>query len=165
LNKKTAAAKLKDKVKAAEAFLATANAADLAERLKKGPVDVVGVQLDANDIPIEFKAADGWAGVAEKGTQVALDARITEELAREGMARDVIRQVQDKRKKDELNIEDRIALYLDTDSDKLRAAIDAQRDHIAAETLTVQWATEPVGDVDEVKVEGQMLRIGLKRSP
>ena len=40
------------------------------------------------------------------------------------MARDVIRPVQEHRKTSGLNIEDRIALYLHTDSDKLRAAIE-----------------------------------------
>jgi isoleucyl-tRNA synthetase len=163
LNRKTAAAKLKDKARAAEAFLATASATELAERLKTGPVEIEGVPLDSNDLVIEFKAADGWAGVADKDTQVALDTRITEELASEGMARDVIRLVQEHRKNSGLNIEDRIALYLHTDNEKLWAAIEAHRDHIAAETLTVRWATEPVGQVVEVKVEGQVLRLGLRR--
>jgi isoleucyl-tRNA synthetase len=79
------------------------------------------------------------------------------------MARDVIRLVQEHRKNSGLNIEDRIALYLHTDNEKLWAAIEAHRDHIAAETLTVRWATEPVGQVVEVKVEGQVLRLGLRR--
>src|SRR5205823_5553983 len=98
-----------------------------------------------------------------KDTQLVIDARITEELAREGTARDVIRLVQDHRKNTGLNIEDRIALYLHTDSEKLRAAIEAYREHIAAETLTTRWATEPVRELAEVKVEGQPLQIGLLR--
>lgn len=163
LNKKTAAAKLKDRVKAAETWLGTANAADLASGLKAGTVDIVGVPLDATDVVIEFKAPEGWAGVSDRDTQVALDARITEELAREGTARDVIRLVQDQRKTSGLNIEDRIVLHLHTDAERLRAAIEAHRDHIAAETLTVQWSSESVGEVTEVKVDGQPLRIGLKR--
>ena len=83
-----------------------------------------GVLLDATDIVIEYKAAAGWAGVAEKGTQVAVDARVTDELAREGAARDIIRHVQDHRKNSGLNMEDRIVLYLDTESEKLQAAIE-----------------------------------------
>ena len=97
-------------------------------------------------------------------TQVAIDARVTEQLAKEGLARDVIRQVQEKRKKDGLNMEDRIVLHLHTDSEKLRSAIEAHRDHIAAETLTVQWSQSPVGEVAEVKIEGQILKIGLVKA-
>jgi isoleucyl-tRNA synthetase len=163
LNKKSAAAKLKEKVRDAETYLASANALELAEKLKAGQVEVLGVLLDSNDLVIEFRAAEGWAGVAEKGIQVAIDARVTDDLAKEGLARDVIRQVQEHRKNSGLEMQDRIVLYLGTDSDKLRGAIDAHREHIAAETLTVQWSSTPIGEVTEIKIEGQVLRIGLKK--
>ena len=45
----------------------------------------------------------------------------------------------------------------------MNAAIKAHRDHIAAETLTVEWAKEPVGEVAEVKIEGQAIRIAIRR--
>ena len=164
LNKKSAAAKLGPKLKEAESFLATLDAVDLAEQLRKGPVDVFGVLLDAADIVIDYLAVPGWAGVAEKGTQVAIDARVTDELAREGLARDVIRHVQAQRKEERLNMEDRIDLYVQTDSDVLRSAIDAHRGHIAAETLTVRWSDSPVGDAVDVKIEGHALKIGVQRA-
>src|SRR5262245_43714339 len=59
LNKKTAAAKLGPKLKDAEAFLATLDAADLAEKLRKVPIDVFGVPLDSADVVIEYQAAHG----------------------------------------------------------------------------------------------------------
>src|SRR5262249_55080625 len=76
------------------------------------------------------KAPEGWAGVADRGTQVLLDARLTEELRREGMARDVVRQVQELRKKSGLQVEDHIALYLGTESERLRSAIAAHQEYI-----------------------------------
>ena len=72
--------------------------------------------LDATDIAIEFTAA-GWAGVAT-GTEIAIDARITDDLAKEGLARDIIRLIQGHRKNSGLNVEDRIVLYLGTESEK-----------------------------------------------
>lgn len=163
LNKKTAAAKLKDKLKEAEAFLTKADQAALAERLKNGPVEIAGVPLDSIDLPAEFHAPEGWAGVAERGTQVAIDTRISDELEKEGLARDIIRQVQEHRKNSGLEMQDRIALYLGTDSENLNAAIAAHRDHIAAETLAVQWSEAPVGEIVEVKIEGQSLKIALRK--
>jgi isoleucyl-tRNA synthetase len=163
LNRRTAAAKLKDKVRDAEAFLARTSARHVADWLKQGPIEVAGVMLDSSDLLREYQAAEGWVGVADRGTQVAVDTRVTEELAHEGLARDVIRQVQSYRKESRLNIEDRIALYLSTDSPNLQAAIDAHRDHIAAETLTVQWADSPPGKVTEVKIEGQALKIAIRK--
>ena len=83
------------------------------------------------------------------------------------MARDVIRQVQQLRKEANLEMEDRIALYLHTDSAELRQAIEAHRDYIARETLTVQWAAAPLGAgaaTANVKIEGQALTIQLCKS-
>ena len=73
------------------------------------------------------KTSDGWVGLAERGTQVLLDARITPALAQEGMAREVIRHVQSTRKEAGLEMEDRIELYLATDDANLRQAIDESR--------------------------------------
>src|SRR5260370_33813687 len=95
---------------------------------------------------VQFKAPDGWSGVVDRGTQVLIDARITDELAREGMAREVIRHVQSARREAELEMEDRIVLYLATDSPKLREAIAAHRDYIASETLTVRWSEQPLAE-------------------
>ena len=83
--------------------------------------------VEAADFTVGYSSPNGWAGVADGDTQVALDTRITEELAREGMAREVVRHVQDTRKKAGLEMEDRIELHLDTSSDKLRQAIARAR--------------------------------------
>ncbi|MSR54080.1 MAG: isoleucine--tRNA ligase [Gemmataceae bacterium] len=164
LNKKTAAAKLGPKLKEAEAYLATASALELADKLKLGPVEIVGIPLEGGDINIEYQAKAGWAGVADRGTQVAIDARVTEELAKEGLARDIIRQIQDHRKNSGLNMEDRISLYLHSDSAKLMVALETHREHIAAETLTTQWTQMPPADVAEVKIEGEMLSVSLRKT-
>src|SRR5262249_47624136 len=119
------------------------------------------------DVLVSQKAPEGWAGVADHDTQVLIDARITPELRREGMARDVIRQVQQLRKDANLEMEDRIVLYLHTESAELRQAIEAHRDYIAGETLTVQWSAAPLGAgaaTANGKVEGQALTIQLRKS-
>jgi isoleucyl-tRNA synthetase len=124
------------------------------------------VTLDAEDVVVQQRAEEGWAGVVDRGTQVALDGRITEALAREGMARDVVRHVQESRKQANLEMEDRIVLYLGTPSERLRQAIEAHRDSIARETLAARWSTTPLDDQPhraKVKVEGQELTIELRR--
>jgi isoleucyl-tRNA synthetase len=125
------------------------------------------VFIESDDLFVEFKASEeGWVGAADGDTEVLLDARLTEELKLEGMAREVVRHVQNARKEAELEMEDRIILYVHTDSPKLRAAIEAHRSYIAAETLTTQWATAPLGQGAyraEVKVDGQPLTIELRK--
>ena len=108
--------------------------------------------------------AKGFVGLADRGTQLLLDARITPELAREGIAREVIRHVQSARKDAGLEMEDRIVVYLHTDDPELKAAIDEHLAYIAAETLTVRWSATPLGAAayrSEVKVNGRALTIQL----
>jgi isoleucyl-tRNA synthetase len=124
------------------------------------------VVIAAVDFTVNYKAPPGWAGVADGETQVALDTRITDELAREGMAREVVRHVQDTRKKADLQMEDRIELHLATESDKLRQAIEEHKDFIAGETLTTKWTCGPLGDgayEAAVSVDGQSLQIALRK--
>jgi hypothetical protein len=123
-----------------------------------------GEWLLPSDVLIDAKAPDGWAGAFDAGIMLRVDARITEELRREGIARDLVRQVQDLRKKANLNMEDRIALHLGTDAAALRIAIDAYKDYIANETLTVEWPANLDGDAAsaDVKIDGQPLAIKLR---
>lgn len=122
--------------------------------------------LEPADLFINLKAQEGWTGVADRDTQVALDTRITEVLALEGMARDIIRQVQDLRKKSGLEMEDRIILHLETPSELLAKSIAGHRDYIASETLVLNYsATAPTdAQVAQVKIETHELTITLKKA-
>jgi isoleucyl-tRNA synthetase len=121
------------------------------------------VPIEKDDLWVEKKAPDGWAGAADGDVEVMVDVRLTEELALAGMAREVVRHVNDLRKTADLNIEDRVAIHLGTDSAQLKNAIESHRDYIAAETLTVRWAPSPDGLAHRatVKIEGQALAIAL----
>jgi isoleucyl-tRNA synthetase len=161
LNKKTAAAKLGPKIREAEAELAKLDPTAI-----RGSVVLAGIELDATDLLVEFVAPPGFAGVADKGTQVMLDARITPELKAEGLARDVVRFVQDARKDAGLDVADKIVLYLGTGADELKKAIDTHWSTIAAEVQATERLSEPPagGHTAEAKVDGQKLWIGLRKT-
>jgi isoleucyl-tRNA synthetase len=114
---------------------------------------------------VQPRAEKGFIGLVDHGTQLLLDGRITKELAAEGMAREVIRHVQNARKEAGLEPEDRIVLRLETPDPDLAAAIETHWTYIAGETLATKRATEPIPGafVVEVKVEGKPLRIELKK--
>jgi isoleucyl-tRNA synthetase len=130
--------------------------------LESGPIS-----LDAADLSVQWIAPPGWVGLADRGTQLALDTRISEDLAMEGMAREVVRQVQQARKDAGLQMEDRIVLYVHTDSEKLQRAIKVHREYISNETLVARWAERPLGEGAyraEVKVDGMPLVVELQKA-
>jgi isoleucyl-tRNA synthetase len=125
------------------------------------------VKLEPTDVWVVPNVEAGFGGLADRGTQLLLDARMTPELAREGMTREVIRHVQSSRKEAGLDMEDRIELYLGAD-EKLAEAITEHRDYMGSETLVAKWSAAPLGDAAfraEVKVDGQALVIELRKMP
>jgi len=141
---------------------ALANGTSYVLNLPEGPET-----LNPTDVTVKYLAPDGWTGVVDRGTQVMIDTRITGELAAEGMAREVIRFVQDLRKKTDLQMEDRIVLYLGTESAALAAAIATHQAYMMAECLVSEWVSQPLGPeaaTSSVKIDGQPLTIQLKKS-
>ena len=102
-------------------------------------VDGVPVRLDSDDVVVTQRPRSGWAVATDGGETVALDVTITPELRREGLAREVVRLVQDARKSDGLNISDRISLRWSTDDPELAAALTEHGAMIAAEVLAVDY--------------------------
>src|SRR5581483_8360528 len=131
------------------------------------PVEGEPLTLEPADLWVLPKVEKGLAGLADRATQLVLDARITPELAREGMAREVTRNVQNARKEAGLEMDDRIVLYLGTDDAELAAAIAEYRDYIANETLVRGWSDTPLGDGAyraQVKIDGRPLTIELRKA-
>ncbi len=99
---------------------------------------------------------------------VLLDLAITPELKREGLMREVIRQVQNARKQAGLKVDDRIKLELVTHDSELEKAIDEHLDTIATETLASKLVTmgsaTAEGYAIDVKVEDAALAIAFEKS-
>jgi isoleucyl-tRNA synthetase len=167
-NMKNAGSKLGQHRREAETALAEFGAEVLAKSLRYGQViTLAGIPLELSDFLIEYTAPDGWKGGEDLGTQFMFDTRITPELKAEGLARDVIRLVQDARKNAKLDVSDRIELYLGTDAPDLAAAIAAHRATIAGETQAARWADAPLtGDAytaEPKKLDGHPLTIALRK--
>jgi isoleucyl-tRNA synthetase len=92
--------------------------------------------ITADELLIEKQAKAGFASASGYGLTVALNNEITPELEQEGWVREVVRAVQDTRKKLDLPIEKRISLTLDVD-DELQVAITAF-EHVLRDNVLVQ---------------------------
>ena len=97
--------------------------------------------------------------------EVKLNTEITEELRLEGLAREVVRAIQDRRKKLGLNVEDRIHTRYEADG-MLARAIERHADYIKNETLsvTLEHGRADGFDGDQLMLEGEQIWIGLKQS-
>ena len=153
-------------------LVANMDANALALTFQKGlsvDVEVEGrmVTLLPEEVEVRIRPKEGFALTEEQGIVVGVDAVITEELEKEGLARDIVRRIQNQRKEAGFNIADTIETYYDT-GPKLAEVFSAFGDYIAAETLSTSLhRAKPPKDshVAEYKIDGEPLTIGLVRTP
>ena len=99
------------------------------------------VTLEPADVLLDAVSPDGFAAVEERGYLAALNTAVTPELLREGLARDVVRLVQNARKTAGLEVSDRIVLSLAASGELL----EALREHgatVAAEVLATGFSVD-----------------------
>ena len=154
---------------AVAAAVREADAGELAPRLQRGErvdLDVPGlgrVELGPQEVGVVEEPVTGWRVVREGGASVALDLTITPELRLEGLARELVRAVQDLRKEAGLKVSDRIELAIDADGE-VAEAVRAHGDYLRGETLAVALHRAPQGDGFEASFEldGTPVRLWLR---
>jgi isoleucyl-tRNA synthetase len=95
-----------------------------------------------------------------------VDIVLTPDLAAEGLARDVIRRVQNLRKEAGFNLDDRIVTTYQAEGE-LGAAIEAYRDLIAAETLSVDLRAGPSEEeavAGKDRIGDHALTLGIRKA-
>ena len=101
------------------------------------PIELDGkmINLELSDVEISSKDIEGWLVANEGSITVALDVTISENLRREGVARELINRIQNARKDRGLEVTDRIKLTILKFGD-LQESIDNNKEYIMSETLT-----------------------------
>jgi len=98
------------------------------------------------------------------GDEIKLNIELTPELKREGLMRDIVRAVQSARKQADLNVEDRIELYLGSDNKDIKKSVDEYAEVITGETLATTLGHVTNGHEAVVKIDGAELIIRLKKA-
>ncbi|MGB0982222.1 MAG: class I tRNA ligase family protein, partial [Winogradskyella sp.] len=100
-------------------------------------IDVNGksVTLGLEDVEITSQDIEGWLVANDGALTVALDVTITEDLRREGIARELVNRIQNLRKESGFEVTDRIDVQLQNNTD-IAAAVAANEAYIKSETLT-----------------------------
>ena len=160
-----------NKFPAIQKAILSMNAEEVASTLMAGnPLEVKAggetFQIISEEVEVKALAREGFA-VAEDGAYVAaLVTTLTPELVAEGLAREFVRRVQDLRKTADLDVSDRINLFVEA-SAGLKSAVEMHMDYIKAETLSVKlsFALVPV-NVSQVEdaFEGETMKVGLQKA-
>ena len=119
-------------------------------------IELADVEIFSEDVP-------GWTVANEGALTVALDVEVTEDLRREGIAREIVKKIQALRKESGFDITDRIAVSLSS-SEASDAAVEQFRDYICnqvlADTLVVDSATE---SNDEIELDNATVKVAVAK--
>ena len=128
------------------AAIAAADATQLAKDLTSGSATVVveGRELTVgpDDVIVSERPREGWSVVNDQGETVALDLELDDELRSAGLARDLIRAVQEARKASGLEVSDRIELRW-SGSAEVQDVMAAHGAYIASEVLATDVIEDP----------------------
>ena len=135
-------------------------------KLDNDSVEIAGQILGPDDYTMRLIAAEGLAvqTLGDREGAVALDTNLTPELEAEGLARDLVRQIQMTRKEADLKISDHIALTLQVPN-SVADAVDTHRAFISEQTLTASITfgeTETATFTAEHSLDGQPVVIGVR---
>jgi isoleucyl-tRNA synthetase len=111
------------------------------------------ITLEGDDVLIETTSAQGFACGEDGGYLTALDTTLTDDLVLEGVARELVRTVQEARKQAGLEVSDRIILGV-TGSEGVEASLLAYREFLMSETLAEEWQ---IGQTDPLFREKRSL--------
>jgi len=123
------------------------------------PVEILPEEVHAESLPVE-----GYSVISEGGLTVGIKTEITEELAREGLARDIVRRIQDLRKEADFNIDDKIDTWYSGDA-KILEVFEMQEEYIASETLSKslnQGESPEDAKTKAFDIDGQKVKLGIK---
>ena len=123
------------------------------------------VQLDRADVEIISEDIPGWLVANEGRLTVALDITVTEELRKEGLARELVNRVQNLRKSSGFDITDKVNLFI-LSNDMIDDAIREYRDYIANQVLaaSIEIEEEAVSDAVELDFEDFKLSVHIEKA-
>jgi len=122
------------------------------------------VLLGPDEIVIETKPKENFVVLESNGSMLGLNTFLTEELLSEGLARDLVRHIQELRKEADFEMNDRIHLYYEG-PDNIKQTFAQHADYIKAETLSLDVSDSVSENVfsKEVKLSGELVKLGVKK--
>ena len=125
------------------------------------------VVLNPGDYQISSEDMPGWLVASEGALTIALDVELTDDLRREGVARELVNRIQNLRKTAGFEVTDRIDTVVYADASEIAPALAAFGEWIGSQTLsrsvTLAPAAEAPADAREVEWTEGTIQIAVKR--
>jgi isoleucyl-tRNA synthetase len=121
------------------------------------------ITLERDDVEITSQDIEGWLVANEGALTVALDITLTDELRKEGIARELVNRIQNLRKDSGFELTDRIVVTLQKD-DKIVEAIHSNLEYIKTETLTEELEIiEQIDNGIEITFDNVKTKLFIKK--
>ncbi len=138
----------------------------VSELQSQGEISVAGFSLSAKEVLIGFRSKEGYAAAVDGGLVLAVETKVTPELAAEGTARELVHLLQTMRRNADFSITDHINAWY-SGGTATANVMNQFADYIKQETLSLSLIAEvaPEGSYTEThKVAGQDVMLGVKRA-
>lgn len=152
------------KMKEVAAIINGLSAADISVIEKEGVLVSGGFSLLRDDVEIIAEDVPGWLVASQGSLTVALDVTITEELRREGLARDVVNRIQNLRKDSGFEVTDKIKITVQDNSPELAEAVTSNKDYICQEVqaVSLDLVADLNGSATEIEIDEFLLKVKIE---
>ena len=148
--------------------LAAADGSALRHALERdGYVELAGERLGPEDVEIRASRHSDFALAQEGSWAVALDLDLDDALRAEGLARELVRALNDLRKEEGFALDDRIVVDLDVSSaPRLQAALATHQDWVAGEVLaaSIEQGIRARADATILDIEDEAVGVVARRA-
>jgi isoleucyl-tRNA synthetase len=125
-------------------------------------VEGTSIELNSDNLLVTMNGLEGFAVASEGEVGVVLDTHISQELKREGYAREMISKLQNMRKDSSFEVVDKIKIYM-AGNDLLETIVQQYKEYIMSETLAVDIVFQAECDYTEVNINGEKLQLAVER--
>ncbi|MBA4144191.1 MAG: isoleucine--tRNA ligase [Cytophaga sp.] len=153
------------RMKEVAAVISSFTKEDISTIEKQGTLSKGGFDLVVEDVLISSEDIPGWSVASEGGVTVALDITLTDELKREGIARDFVNRIQNVRKDLGLEVLDKISIEVEKNGEIASAALAEFKEYITTETQAVRLELkDKLSDATEVDMDEFTLKVKVTKS-
>ena len=169
VNFKVAGRVLKNRANEVKAYLAELDA-DTQQRLSNAvkagenvKLDELGLEVEPEVFTLNSKPLDNVAIYTNNGQFIAIDTAISDELARAGILRDIVRQCQVFRKDAGFDVSDRINVEFISDSELMNSIIAEKKAQLEHDLLATFEAPSTVEYTGKIQLDGAVITVNLER--